>query len=118
VNVFSDRIINLSRWNGDGIPVNIPGLTTIGNAAVPAQYLNVKGSATIGVPGTYTTNLTVNGSIGCGHIGCDDTIGCYSIGCEANVNCANVNATTINGDNWADLMTRIGRLESIVLPPP
>jgi hypothetical protein len=61
VNVFSDRQTNLSRWNGDGIPVKIPGVTTMGI-----------------------------------------------------VNCSNVNCNIINGENWSDLMTRIGALEATV----
>jgi hypothetical protein len=36
VNVFSDRLINLSRENGAGIPVSIAGQTTIGTTSAPA----------------------------------------------------------------------------------
>jgi hypothetical protein len=43
--VFSDRLINPSRWNGDPIPVNIAGQTTIGTS------------------GSSATNLTVNGDL-------------------------------------------------------
>jgi hypothetical protein len=119
VNVFSDRLINLSRENGDGIPVSIAGQTTIGKS------------------GNSSTVLTVNGIIGCGGIGCNGHIGCDQLGvtngvaCGAvtaggnitttgNVYCGYVYCSGVNGQSWNTLLTRIQALETYcgITPPP